>query len=116
MSEFFYDEKTDRIIGQTDGAMEYGMITYSLRSKKITEKLQRQFISEGLYSDQDIVGDIYSDSFSEAFEYAENEVYQITFDNTLNSPDDFKGLAEKVLEYAKRLENDTEKDLIVYCY
>jgi hypothetical protein len=115
MSELFYLED-DRICGQTDGAMEYGQITYSLRSKAITEKMQAEFIEVGMGEPSEKIGDIYSDSFREAFEYSENEILTIDFDNTLQTADDFVDLARQCLDIAKRLKEDKQKDLILYCY
>ena len=106
-----------RISGQTDGAMEYGMITYQLRSKAITEKMQAEMLSErpDLYP-HETKGDIHSSSFLEAFEYSDNEIFTLTFDNDLYDGDDFRKLATKCIEMAEKIEADKENDLIVYCF
>jgi len=106
-----------RISGQTDGAMEYGMITYQLRSKVITEKKQVEMLTErpDLYP-YETKGDIYSSSFLEAFEYCDNEILTLTFGNDLYDGDDFRKLATKCIEMAEKIEADKENDLIVYCF
>jgi hypothetical protein len=106
-----------RISGQTDGAMEYGMITYQLRSKAITEKKQAEMLSErpDLYP-HETKGDIHSHSFIEGFEYSDNEIFTLTFDNDLYDADDFRKLAAKCIEMAEKIEADKQNDLIVYCF
>lgn len=115
MAELDY-ASDDRIYGQTDGAMEYGMITYQLRSKAITEKMQAEFIEVGEGKASDKIGDINSESFLSAFEYSDNEILTLTFDNTFGDASDFRKLAKACIDFAEKIEADTKKDLIVYCF
>jgi hypothetical protein len=86
-------------VSVSSDSFDYGFLEYSLKDRQAVETLQKQMIADNVYPDNEMIGDLRSDSFGEAFDYTDNvKTVSIGMPKT---PDDIAELAEKLIDFAE---------------